>query len=91
MITAQEIHEYISKLIAEPCLKNMNVGSRVLIASGCCGGGHLHSREEGVITEIADECVKVRVKGRSDKWLIKPLVVDVLPPRTVDEVNDDGC
>ena len=84
------MRQEVEKLKSEPCLKECNVGNRVLVASGIYGHGHEWIRSECVVTEVADECVKVKHQRNPDKpseysdwehWVGKWAIVDVLSDR----------
>ena len=82
----QEREEF-KRLLSDRPSTVPQVGSRVLVAAGFLGMGHIWIREEGVVEECGDTSYKIRFinytpyskeKGSLSQWVHQSLITDVL-------------
>jgi hypothetical protein len=80
--------EEFKRLCADPSLREIKKGSRVIVAIGFCRMGKPWERGEAEVMEVGETSVKVRFieytpyrgeKGSHSAWIHQALVTDVLP------------
>lgn len=80
----EQLKNEFDRLSVEPCMKDANIGDRVVVACGLIGMGHQWVRREAVVIEKGDTSYCVRFKKEfshddvKEKWIHRLLVTDVL-------------
>lgn len=78
-------NEEFARLDADPMMRPVSLGDRVVVAAGLIGRGHRWVRKEAKVVEVGDTSVRVRFSearwnGEPDEeWLHPSLVIDILP------------